>query len=316
MKHGEFKITPHHHMNRGQGCSECKKMGLDGFLQKAALIHGNKYDYSEVIYINNKTKVKIICPNHDEFYIRVNDHINGSIGCAECTYDRFRKTKEEFIKESLLIHNYKYDYSMVFDFKSNKEKVIIRCPNHGKFKQRVDMHLRGQGCNDCRKVNFEDFIKECLIIHGGLYDYTKCSFTKVSDKIIITCRKHGDFTQRASSHKEGQGCPVCRISTGESKVLKWLKDNNINYKPQKTFEGCVYIRELKFDFYLPDYNICIEYNGEQHYKIVDFWGGVDGLVARKKRDNIKKKYCLDNDIELLIIHRIDDIEDKLNHLFM
>ena len=82
--HGVFSISADHHINRGQGCPKCKILGLDGFISKANKIHDNKYDYSRVIYINNKTNVDIICPIHGLFNQRVADHINGKCGCPIC----------------------------------------------------------------------------------------------------------------------------------------------------------------------------------------------------------------------------------------
>lgn len=103
----------------------------------------------------------------------------------------------------------------------------------------------------------------------------------------------------------------CSSSYGEKIIYSILKENNIKFITQKTFDGCKFKKSLKFDFYLPDYNTCIEYNGEQHYRSVDFYGGDEGYELSKIRDNIKNNYCLNNNINLLIIKYNDDIISKL-----
>jgi len=106
-------------------------------------------------------------------------------------------------------------------------------------------------------------------------------------------------------------CSKCKESKGERKITKILNINNIKYSSQISFDGCVYKRPLKFDFYLPEYNLCIEYNRRHHYIPIDFFGGVDGLHKTKKRDNIKIQYCENNNIDLLIIKCGENIKDKL-----
>ena len=90
--------------------------------------------------------------------------------------------------------------------------------------------------------------------------------------------------------------------------------NNIKYERQKKFTECKNIRKLSFDFYLPNYNIIIEYDGIQHFEIIDYWLGSDGLKDRIFRDNIKTDYCLNNNIKLLRIKYNDNILEKLQTL--
>lgn len=97
-------------------------------------------------------------------------------------------------------------------------------------------------------------------------------------------------------------------------IKDFLDNNNIKYIQEKTFSGCRYYYCLRFDFYLPDYNCCIEYDGEQHYKEVDFFGGEKGYEERKRNDSIKNKYCKENNISLLRIPYFDfnNIDNILN----
>lgn len=114
-------------------------------------------------------------------------------------------------------------------------------------------------------------------------------------------------------------CPSCNLTKGEERVRDFLEKYNINYEVEKTFKGCKYKGSLRFDFYIPSQNACIEYDGEQHFDIVDFEGGSsekelkEKLKLNKKRDSIKDKYCKKNGIKLLRIpyYEFDNIENKL-----
>ena len=129
-----------------------KKLTNNEFIKKAREIHGDKYDYSKVDYINNKTKVCIICPEHGEFWQKPNYHLS-ACGCPKCKCDKIKKTKyittESFIQKAHEVHESKYDYSKV-EYKGIFEKVCIICPEHGEFWQTPNNHLNNKrGCPKC-----------------------------------------------------------------------------------------------------------------------------------------------------------------------
>lgn len=101
--------------------------------------------------------------------------------------------------------------------------------------------------------------------------------------------------------KNNTGCPLCKCSRGEKFIAKWLKHEGIEFNTQFMFEDCRNVFRLPFDFYIPKLNVCIEYHGEQHYKPVPYFGGTSRFEKNKIRDKIKEKYCMDNNIRLLII---------------
>lgn len=121
------------------------------FIEKATLIHFNKYDYSNVEYVNSHTKITISCKIHGEFIQRPNSHLNGS-GCRKCGIDsnisKNTKTNDEFIQNAIDVHGDKYDYSKVEYINSNS-KITINCKTHGEFKQKPSSHLSGHGCSRC-----------------------------------------------------------------------------------------------------------------------------------------------------------------------
>jgi hypothetical protein len=287
------------------------------FIEKAKNIHHNKYDYSLVNYKNNYTKIFIVCPTHGSFLQEPKIHLNGS-GCLKCaSYIRGGNnlTKEIFIERSKLVHGDKYDYSLV-KFINVKTKIDIICPKHGVFQQIPGHHMNGISCSKCSNNTKSevDFIRLATLSHGNKYDYSLVKFINTSTKIDIICSKHGIFSQRPIHHYKGAGCPNCKNSRGENFILKFLQENNIAFEPQKRFKNCKVKYPLPFDFYLTTLNICIEYDGEQHYLPSKTWGGIEYLKIVQERDNIKTKFCIDSKINLIRIKYNDDKLTVLNQL--
>lgn len=150
-EHGKFEQLPSNHLV-GKGCPKCShsyKLTKTTFIVKARKIHGNKYNYSLVKYINWKTKVIIVCKTHGQFKQIPTSHLQGS-GCPSCC-TKFVKaplTTAGFIKKAKIIHGNKYDYSLTVYKRANINVTII-CKKHGKFKQTPNNHLSGKGCSSC-----------------------------------------------------------------------------------------------------------------------------------------------------------------------
>ena len=127
----------------------------------------------------------------------------------------------------------------------------------------------------------------------------------------IICPIHGVFEQTPNSHLRGSGCPICKTSKGELEIQRILYNKNIKYITQYTFDNCKNKRKLPFDFYLPDYNMCIEFDGKQHYETIKYWGGEETLIKTKNNDKIKTNYCKNNNIKLIRIKYNECIDDIL-----
>lgn len=155
------------------------------------------------------------------------------------------------------------------------------------------------------------FIEKAKIIHGDKYDYSLVEYVNKNVKVKIICNIHGQFEQRPSDHLSGCGCPICRESKGEKKIRNYLISKNIKFIPQHRFDDCKNTLPLPFDFYLPEHNTCIEYNGIQHYKPVDKFGGEESFIIQQKCDKIKKDFCCINSINLIIIKFDDDVIEVL-----
>lgn len=207
----------------------------------------------------------------------------------------------KFIEKAKLIHGDRYDYSLV-EYVKATNNISINCYKHGMFNQTPNIHLsRKAGCPKCAGLGKDtnQFIEESRLIHGNKYDYSISYYQGPKNKVDIICDNHGLFSQQPNSHLRGQGCPKCKSSKGENIIRNFLKENNINFKEQYKFSGCVFKNPLLFDFYLPDLNICIEFQGEQHYKKNNYFGGLKEFKKLKIRDKIKKDYCLNNNIQLI-----------------
>lgn len=289
-----------------------KKLTTEEWIQKAHKIHGDKYDYSKVDYINSRSKVCIICPIHGEFYQLANNHLQG-IGCPRCSYtkrgEEERSNTEEFIKKAKQIHGDVYDYSKVNYITSDK-KVEIICPIHGSFWQTPSKHLSGKRCPECfgtHKKTTDEFIKEAIQIHGNKYDYSETIYGKnLRDPVKIICKIHGPFWQTPVNHINCKcGCPKCNRSHGEAFLANYFDSNNIEYKENFIVSGISKdIRPsgiIKVDFYLPKYNTFVEYNGKQHYIMQEGFGGQIAFDKQVQRDNFLRNYCKENNINLIEI---------------
>lgn len=295
---------------------------LKSFLEKSKITHLDRYDYSEVVYKNINEKVIIICNIHGEFLQTPKNHQKGH-GCKKCAIilkaSSLSKGIKNFITNSSNIHKNKYDYSKSI-YVNNRTKLIIICPIHGEYRISPSHHYKGHGCTNCsnnyRRSN-EEFIKICNELHSGKYLYELVKFTSLKKKIKILCKEHGEFFQNAGHHINGHGCPMCSSSHGEKYIKEFLDANLINYKKEKKFELCKNNtgNKLRFDFYLPDYNLCIEYDGKQHFECNEYFGGEKAFSKLRENDEIKNQFCKLNGIELLRVKYLRPSINNKNKIF-
>ena len=142
------------------------------------------------------------------------------------------------------------------------------------------------------------------------------TFKKVAEKIKVKCKKCGnEYETTPNVLLGGHGCPRCTTSIGENRIATYLKNNLISYTPQykeDTLRG-IGGNPLSFDFYIPDWNILIEFQGIQHEKPVDFFGGEEQFLIQQEHDRRKRDYAKEHNIELLEIWYwdFDNIEQIL-----
>ena len=269
----EFLITPHHIL-QGQGCPKCaqknrndkNRSNTQQFIDKARKVHGDKYDYSKVQYIDHNTKVCIIHPEYGEFWQTPYDHLRNDRKKFKGKINPIKLNKETFISISNEKHSFKYDYSKV-EYVNCITKVCIICPEHGEFWQPPHDHLKGHGCKLCsieersrkKKYTTEEFIQKCSLIHNNKYDYTKTEYTFSDEKVCIICPKHGEFWQIATDHIQGCGCPRCatHVSSYEEELYNEISKiyNGVILRNQRILD------RKEIDIYIPEEKIAFEING-------------------------------------------------------
>ena len=205
---------------------------------------------------------------------------------------RDRLTTEEFITKAKEIHGNTYDYSKS-EYVTSNQKLTIICKQHGEFRQLAGAHLAGNRCYWCGhssrtelcKKTTEEFIVEATKIHNGKYDYSKVEYISNDKKVIIICPKHGEFKQKPIQHTTGGGCWKCKSSRGERILIGIFMKNNIKYVHQYSLP---LYSKLRYDFYLPELDILIEFQGQQHFKPIEFFGGYEGFIQNLRRDAFKQ----------------------------
>ena len=316
-EHGEFWQTPAYHLI-GRGCYKCGQkaknqrqiLGNTLFIQKAKKIHGDKYDYSKINYVNSDTKVCIVCPEHGEFWQTPSSHLSGR-GCKLCNKLSNKNTKQlrynDFIQKAKNIHGNKYDYSKV-NYVNSNTKVCIVCPEHGEFWQLPTNHLKGQGCKVCAcikqskrsSLSTNDFIKRAQQIHGDKYDYSKVNYINAKTKVCIICHEHGEFWQTPSNHLAGYGCHAC--SKGKSAKEIKLKEilEAAFHNEEIIFQAHIsWLKYQSFDFYFPKYRLAIEYQGGQHFVPIQYFGGKKAFIETRERDIRKYNISQENNCTIL-----------------
>lgn len=310
----EWMPRPYSILN-GQGCPKCCGHILKThaqYVEELLIVNPN----IEVVgdYINSHTKILHRCKiDGYEWMIQPNDILQG-YGCPRCAGNE-RYGHEEYIRRVAEINP---NIEVVGVYVNNQTKILHKCKIDGcKWMARPNSILRNSGCPICSvkaKKSHEQYLSEVAKINHnieviGLYDG---AFTKILHKCKICGREWSSSPNRIL---RGCGCPKCNESHGERSISKWLDKHDILYQRQKTFEDCKDKRVLPFDFYLPNYNILIEYNGRQHYEPVAYFGGVEKFEGVVRRDNIKKKYCQKNNILLFEIPYYSDLDEELARLY-
>lgn len=206
-----------------------KKFSTDWYLAKSKSIHGNTYDYTKTVYKNAIGRVIITCRKHGDFSIQARKHTNGEQGCSKCSRlissGKQAKTVVDFIRKSKELYGDKFTYNNSI-YTNNKTKLVVTCREHGDFSILPNNHYKGLGgCKYCAKNSSaklttkkpEKFLSEAVSLHKEKYDYSKTKYVKSKQKVIVTCKVHGDFKTIPTDHLKGVGCPKCgAIRTAES----------------------------------------------------------------------------------------------------
>lgn len=298
-----------------------KRLTFDDFINRANAIHGNgRYDYSKVIFKSTKQPVIITCNICKyEFSIKPAEHFR--YGCKKCAVKTRKRPKvikkrkfyitnnDDFLKYALECHGDNLSY--LNKYTNSESKINVKCNICNLIFQKSPYALsRGSGCTRCSiirkfsnvRLSVEEYEFRCKAKYGNKYTYFQ-DYVRGSDKIQIYCHQHnGIFYQYASDHLyKGTCCKECQESKGVKYIKEYLQENNIGFIEEFSFDGCKFKYKLRFDFYLPNWNCCIEYDGAQHFRPIDIWGGEKEFQDTKTRDSIKTDYCNSNNIYLIRI---------------
>lgn len=330
-----FKMTPHN-FSEGQRCPYCRykskhyggRKTFEEFKKRVQELTNNEYDVKPP-YVNSKVKIEFIhkvCGNH--FMMKPNNFLNGQ-RCPHCSRQHRvmlrTMSTQTFVKRVQAV--YGSEYTILGKYINSDHKVLVRHNKCGNvYYTRPADFLRGHGCPKCayqtRAVkigdahrgsleNVKESIKEIL---GNQYQVlTKDSDYKGNRQHILIKHLICGHTYRArysDIQRYGTGCPYCsakaQISSGEHKILSLLKDN-FQLKAKQDFYYGYIIPDLKdkknlhFDFYLSKQKIAIEYDGQQHYEAIDWFGGKESLQRQQKHDLMKDQYCKNKHIKLIRI---------------
>ena len=302
-KHGRFKFNAVGLSTKHIKCPECdREERFYTFVDKAKAIHGDKYQYIMESYKTNKVPMTIVCPKHGTFKQAPGDHLKGW-GCSKCS-GKYKPTTEEWILKAAPVYNNRYDYSKVI-YIDNKTPVTVSCPEHGEFYPLPNNHLKGvSGCPKCNGIlkhnkyskTTNQFIQDAQKIHGHLYNYNKVDYYNKETPVIIICEKHGEFLQSPNAHLSGAGCPKCKNKNQTllfEKLSNSFKELNFNYE-----FGIKWLEGQRFDIYNSQFNFAVEYDGLQHYKLVEHFGGESYLKIIQERDILKNEKCIRNNCKL------------------
>lgn len=270
-------------------------------------------------YVNSKTKIIHRCKiDGYEWRVAPVCILRGQ-GCPRCAGNE-RYGHEEYVKRVSIINP---NIEVVGTYINNATPILHRCRLDGnEWIVKPNSILQGHGCPICglissgnmkRKTHLR-YVQEVEKINPNIEVVGR--YIDCVTNILHRCKIDGyEWMAKPNNILNGKGCPKCNASNGEETVSIWLDKNRIEYESQKQFKDCKDKKPLPFDFYLIDYNCCIEYQGIQHYKPVEYFGGEESLEYTQRHDKIKADYCKNNGITLITISYLEDINEKLDSLF-
>lgn len=304
----------------GKGCYYCglektriskiKKISKDMIEEVKVLCEEKNFEFVSIdrIVKDNKSKicVSFICNNHRDKGVQTIP-IGNFKRNKKCKYCIHKELSKNDIKK--MIEQSSPQIEVLSDYKLLNDNIDYRCKIHNYFGHTsVTNLIKGTVCYYCgtkklsEKATLSNFevnkrIKEINPNFERISDYSYST-----KPIKIKC-SHCNYIWE-SSLVNLKYCPNCekeKMYKGERIIFDILKNNNIKFEQQKKYDDCKNIRPLSFDFYLPEYNSCIEYNGIQHYKPIEHFGGEKSYKQQILNDEIKKEYCINNNITLIII---------------
>lgn len=313
----EWYATPHNIL-RGRGCPKCSghiKLTHDEYVNRLFNINPNISVLEQ--YVNYATPIKHCCLIHNYEWYALPSNVLSGHGCKKCASDKLANDRSkntlQYIED---VKNVNKDIMVIGEYVNAHTPILHKCLIDGyEWYAKPNNILSQKGCPKCSgtmKKMHDEYIDEVSIYNPDIEVVE--TYINAKTKILHKCKICGcEWYATPTNILTGKGCPECAESNGERTVRQYLDKHKILYNFQKAFDDCCDIKHLPFDFYLPEYNACIEYDGEQHYRPVDYFGGEDSFKKTVMHDNIKNDYCKNNDIKLLRIPYYANVEEELNN---
>lgn len=287
-----------------------KRRTHEEYVSDVAKIHSNIEVVGEFVNINTKILHRCKIDGH-EWNPYPSSILQGT-GCPECARRRRARSHEEYVR---LLFEVNSNIESVEAYVNSVTPILHRCKIDGCiWPVAPGDALRGHGCPKCGGVyrkNTEEYCAEVCLMRDDI-DVVGDYINKRTP-IAHQCKKCGCiWLARPNNILNGTRCPeCCNVSRGENEIKKYLLENHISLVHQCKFDNCRDVNLLPFDFFLPEYNLCIEYDGVQHFEPVDVFGGEEGLRYTQRHDAIKNNFCATNKIDLLRIRYDQNIYNTL-----
>jgi hypothetical protein len=266
-------------------------------------------------------KVKVICDYcgkellcvWKDYYRKRNEKTYACLRCKQRkTSDNNLKERQRYLYDKALEYCKENDYKIISlkdDIKTSNTRIKYICPKHGIQITKIYALTLRHGCKQCQYENQKlssSYVKKVIEKYGGNILNPEDYIDIKSKNLELICPKCNQIfltSYNSFISVKGQYCPSCSKSqsNGEFKISNFLNEHKINFISEYCFSDCKDINSLPFDFYLPEINVCIEYQGKQHYEPVEFFGGEERFKIQQRHDNIKKKYCKNNNIKFICI---------------
>ena len=310
-----YEVIPNAFLSKGNRCPYCAglvKKTNEQFKKEIYDLVGDEYTFLDA-YVNSKTKIRVKHNKCNHIYKVIPNSFFTGKRCPYC-YGTPKKTDTEFKKEVYnLVGN---EYTFLGSYTDNKTKIRVK---HNKCGHTYEVRPRDflshqSRCPYCsgnmHKIN-QQFQKEVFDLVGDEYTFLD-SYVNTHTKLRVKHNTCGTiYKVRPYSFLQGHGCPVCNSSKGETIIAKILDTLNINYEPQKTFDGLKDVQPLSYDFFIPDQDTLIEYQGIQHYQPIEYFGGESQFKLQQKHDKMKSDYAKIHNYNLIAVPYTKDTLPKI-----
>ena len=317
-KHGVFYTIARNHKNSGTGCIKCgyervsqkRRCSFEDFIKKAQkFLSDGRYEIIENSFTKTSSKIKVKCNKCGHiFEIKGSEFLQGR-GCPMCHPFPKKLTHQEFVEK---LNELMPNLEVISEYDGNRKPIYVRCKIHNYvFKTTSKRLFNGHNCQKCyddrrsivRRKDINVLLNELSKINNYEYPNIFAEYKNNKSKITSVCKLHGEFKATANKLLRGASCPKCEQSMFENYIEHILYDNNINFVYEKRFEWLKGIKNglSSLDFYLPNYNIAIECQGEQHFKKSLYIRSKYSFEDRVANDILKYNLCKEHGMPLIYI---------------